>query len=148
MICIIALVIFSILAIFSASHRPLAKEAFECVFLRMTLRKCRTGLDTRLKSKVVGKIMQKSPKIAKVVYKNFEIFSWILVLVMIGSLMYSAYGVYNYVSYGNCNGPGSNNFCIYDAAGELKSGLFTECNGQKEEILYSVDKSSKVQNEP
>ena len=31
MICLIALIIFGVLAIFSASYRPLAKEAFDCV---------------------------------------------------------------------------------------------------------------------
>jgi len=138
MICILALIVFCVLAVFSASYRPLAKEAFECVFLRMTFRKCRTGLDTRVKSKIVGRIMNKSPGTAKLVYKNFEIFSWIMVILMIVSLAYSMYGLYNFAAYGNCNGPESTGFCIYDAADELTSDLLQECDEQ-EEILYSVD---------
>ncbi len=141
MICILALIVFSILAIFSASHRPLAKEAFECVFLRLTLRKCRTGLDTRVKSSIVGRIMKKSPSIARFIYKRFEIFSWLLVLLMIGSAAYSAYGLYNYTIHGNCNGPDSTAFCVYDTAGEIKSNLFIKCDEEteKKEVLYSID---------
>jgi len=137
MICIIALAVFSVLAIFSMRYRPLAKEAFECVFLRMTFRKCTTGLDTRLKSTIVGRVMKKSPRAAKITYNYFELFSWLLVLLMIGSLFYSAYGLYNYAVHGNCNGEQATSFCIYDAAGEIQSSLFSKCepiekNSEKE----------------
>lgn len=132
MICIIALVVFGILAIFSASHRPLAKEAFECVFLRLTLRKCRTGLDVRLKSQIVGSIMSKSPFTAKIVYKHFEIFSWALVILTVASLGYTIYGGYNYYLYGNCYGPeDTGGFCIYNALeGEQLTTLQTETEGE------------------
>jgi protein-disulfide isomerase len=134
MICILALIVFGILAIFSASHRPLAKEAFECVFLRLTFRKCRTGLDTKVKSSIVGRIMRKSPFAAKITYKYFEVFSWALVILMVVSLAYSAYGGYNYYLYGNCYGPEENNgFCIYNALeGETFTELQTKVAGEIE----------------
>jgi hypothetical protein len=37
MICLIALVVFGIMSIFSVGFRPLAKESFNCVFRRLTL---------------------------------------------------------------------------------------------------------------
>lgn len=141
MICILALIIFGALAIFSASHRPLAKEAFECVFLRLTLRKCRTGLDTRIKSTIVGKIMNKSPKTARITYKYFEVFSWALVILMVVSLAYSAYGGYNYYRYGNCYGPEENGgFCIYNALeGEQFTELQTKVTGELEKPTADND---------
>ncbi|MBD3361895.1 thioredoxin domain-containing protein [Candidatus Woesearchaeota archaeon] len=132
MICILALIVFSILAIFSASHRPLAKEAFECVFLRVTFRKCKTGLDTRVKSSIIGRIMKKSPSVARFVYKHFEIFSWTLVILLVISLGYSVYGGYNYYLYGNCYGPEENSgFCIYNAlGGEEFTELHSKTSGE------------------
>ena len=49
MACLIALIIFGIMGIFSASHRALAKEAFICVFKRVTFRPCDTGFKEKIK---------------------------------------------------------------------------------------------------
>lgn len=54
MLCLAALVVFSILGIFSASYRPLAREAFNCVFRKMTLRSCNTGFDQKIKTKLTS----------------------------------------------------------------------------------------------
>ena len=105
MICLLSLIVFGVLAIFSAGYRPLAKEAFDCVFRRVTLRKCQSGLDVRFKSKIVGKLMNKSPKLARGVHKNFEIISWFFVIIFFVSLAFSANAVYNIVVYDNCYGP-------------------------------------------
>jgi heme/copper-type cytochrome/quinol oxidase subunit 2 len=105
MICIIALVVFGVLSIFSVSHRSLAKEAFDCVFRRVTFRPCTSGLDKRLKSNITGKLMKRSPKVAGQVYKHFELISWFFTILMIVSLIVSARGVYFLARYGNCNGP-------------------------------------------
>ena len=118
MICIIALVVFGILGIFSATHRKVAFEAFNCVFRKTTFRKCNSDLDVRLKSQIVAKIMNKSPKTASFVYKHFEIFSWTLTILMIVSLGYTIVGGYNFYLYGNCNGPNQEGFCIFDPLGE------------------------------
>jgi len=52
MICVVALIVFGILGIFSAKYRVIAKEAFDCVFRKITLRKCDSRLDSRLKSEI------------------------------------------------------------------------------------------------
>ncbi|UCD07389.1 MAG: thioredoxin domain-containing protein [Candidatus Aenigmatarchaeota archaeon] len=114
MICIIALVVFGILGIFSAKYRTIAKEAFDCVFRRLTLRKCTTGLDKRLKSQITGKFMRKRPKLGKFLYRHFEAISWAFTIVLIVSLGYSIYSVGNLFIYGNCNGPIPDAFCVFD----------------------------------
>jgi len=124
MICIIALVVFAVLGIFSVSYRPLAKEAFDCVFRKVTFRKCKTDLDKRLKSQLTGKLMTKSPKLASFTYKHFVVLSWVLTLLFILSTIYTGIGIYNYAKYGDCNGPHSDQFCIFNPTGseELSCG--------------------------
>ena len=117
MICLIALVVFGILAIFSATHRPLFKEALECVFLRVRFKPCKSNLDQRIKSSLTGRIMTKSPKLAGFAYKYFEVISWIFTILMIASLIYSGIAVYNIALHGNCNGPDSDIFCPITGTG-------------------------------
>ncbi|MCK4670319.1 MAG: DsbA family protein [Nanoarchaeota archaeon] len=139
MICIIAFVVFAVMAIFSANYRPLAAEAFDCVFRKMTFRKCKTRLDERIKSKITGKLMGHTPKGAAFVFKRFEILSWIFVIVTIVSLAYSGYSTYNYIQYGNCYGPEvTGGFCIYNA---LEGEKFTELQKkiEGETILPDAD---------
>jgi protein-disulfide isomerase len=136
MICFIALFVFGILGIFSATHRKLALEALDCVFRRVTLRKCESRLDKRIKSRITGKLMSKSPKVAGFVFKHFELISWFFTVILILSVVYTGYGFYNYVNYGNCNGPENNGgFCIFDPAGTHSqySGIKT---GYEDEIIY------------
>jgi len=127
MICIIALVVFGILGIFSASYRVIAKEAFDCVFKRLTLRKCTTGLDKRLKAQITGKLMKSLPKFGAFVYKYFEIISWFFTILLLTSLFLSGQAVYRYAVYGNCNGPNSNEFCIFDPLGSSSNTDSTLC---------------------
>ncbi|MGB9576986.1 MAG: DsbA family protein [Candidatus Norongarragalinales archaeon] len=124
MICIIALIVFGMLAIFSAKYRPLAAEAFDCVFRRLTLRKCESKLDERIKATLVAKTIPHSPRLARALNKYFEVFSWILVIVTFTSLFFAAQGVYNFVVYGNCNGP-EGGFCVFNplANGTASSSL-------------------------
>ncbi|HII38668.1 TPA: thioredoxin domain-containing protein [Candidatus Micrarchaeota archaeon] len=117
MICLVALAVFLVLAVFSARYRPLAREAFDCVFRKMTLRPCESGLDERLKSTLVASVFSKSPRAAGALNRNFELFSWILTALMIASFAYSAFSAYNWVVYGDCNGPGSDGFCPFNAIG-------------------------------
>jgi protein-disulfide isomerase len=120
MICFIALFVFGILAIFSATYRPIAKEAFDCVFRRITFRKCETGLNTKLKSQITGSFMRISPGFSRFVYRYFEVISWFFTILLIASLVYSAIGMYNYAIYGNCSGP-QGGFCIFDPVGSLEA---------------------------
>ena len=113
-ICFIALPVLAILGIFSASYRKLAWEAFECVFRMATFRKCKSNFDQRVKAKIVGKLMKRTPKLAGFIFKKFAILSWIFVILFVLSFVGSGYGLYNYYVYGNCNGPDSSAFCIFD----------------------------------
>lgn len=116
MICLIALIVFGILAIFSVSYRPLAKEAFDCVFRRFTFRKCSSGLDSRLKSKIVGKVMNKNLFLGRHLYRYFEVLSWIFVILFFASLVFSADAIYNLAVYDNCNGPNADpEECVFDS---------------------------------
>jgi thiol-disulfide isomerase/thioredoxin len=103
MICIIALVVFAFMGLFSARYRPFAKEAFHCVFLRATLRPCHTGFDQRMKAKITGKLFKRSPRTAGFVHRHFEAISWFFTAIMFISLGYTAYGLYNLVVFGTCD---------------------------------------------
>ncbi len=115
MICIIALIVFSILGIFSVKYRKLALTAFDCVFRRVTLRPCQSGMDRKLKNKLVGLMSRKNVKLARFVVKRFELISWMFTILLILSIFFSARGIYFYVVYGNCNGEDSDGFCVFDA---------------------------------
>jgi len=130
-ICIIALVVFSVLGIWSARYRNLAKEAFDCTFRMITLRPCVTKLDERIKSKVTAKLIR-FPTIAKAFYKNFKIFSWIFVIAFFASMAYSVYGIYNLYFYGSCQ-PGGG--CVLtQGSGQILSII--SCNEAK--IVYGI----------
>ena len=121
MICVLALIVFSILALFSARYRPLAREAFDCVFRKVTLRKCETGLDTRIKAQLTSTFLRVSPKMGRAVYKHFELISWLFTILFVVSVAGVAWGGYNYWMYGNCNGPNADGFCVFDPTGAKTS---------------------------
>ncbi|MDO8626975.1 MAG: thioredoxin domain-containing protein, partial [Candidatus Diapherotrites archaeon] len=111
-ICIIAFAIFAILGIFSAKYRELAKESFGCVFSTITLRPCTTGFDNKLKTRISVSFAKFNPAIGGFLYKNFKTLSLVFTILMIASLGYSIYSVYNLVAFGNCNGP-QGGFCAF-----------------------------------
>lgn len=135
MICIIALVVFALLGIFSATHRALAKEAFDCVFKRVTFRKCTTGFDVKMKSQITGFLLTKSPKIATFVYKYFEILSWLFIILSIVSIILVAQTTYNIIAYGTCDpeDPGSCILTNYPTKEECLQDNCTECTGETNE---------------
>ncbi|MGC8885253.1 MAG: thioredoxin family protein [Candidatus Nanoarchaeia archaeon] len=102
MLCIVAMIVFGILGIFSAKYRKTAKEAFSCVFRNAMLRPCTSGFDQELKAKIVSKLM-KFPRLAKFTYKYFSIFSWIFVITFFLSLGYTGYSIYNLAVHGTCD---------------------------------------------
>lgn len=116
-LCIIALPVFALLGLFSVKYRKLTKESLECLFRTATFRKCSSGLDDRIKSRISGTLLKFSPRTARVFYKNYKIISLLLLILFVWSIYASAVGVYNYVEYGNCNGPDSDSFCILDPTG-------------------------------
>jgi hypothetical protein len=102
-VCIAAFITFSILGLFSAKYRPLAKEAFGCVFKMVTFKPCDTKLNQRIKSKVTSKALKKNPKLGKFVFKHFNKISLIFVIIFFLSLSYSALAVYNLTVHGTCD---------------------------------------------
>jgi protein-disulfide isomerase len=117
-LCLLALPVLAILGIFSVKYRRLTLDALECLFKTITLRKCKSGLDDRIKADLTGKVLKFSPKTAGLLYKHYKIISWIILILFLWSFYASSVGVYNYVNYGNCNGPESTGFCVFDPTGE------------------------------
>lgn len=151
MICIVAMIIAGILSIFSASYREIAKDAFNCVFKNLTLRKCDSGADQRLKTAITAKMMKFSPKTAGFTFKYFNIISWIFVILLFASVVYSAYGFYNFIQYGNCNGPEANpnSFCIFDPFqnGQKTSTEFS-CTGNQEHSINNIKPLNITKDDP
>lgn len=130
MFCIAAFFVLAIMGIFSATHRQLAKEALDCVFRRVTLRPCDTGFDTKVKSKILGSLINRSPKVAKFVSKRFELLAWTFMIVFTLASIFTLRGLYNYWMWGSCNGLNQSGFCVFDPTGESNktSGISGECN--------------------
>ncbi len=152
MICIIALVVFAILGVFSASHRQLAKEAFDCVFRRVTFRPCVSGLDQRLKAQIVSKSLGVSPAIGQFVHRHFELMSWLLTLSMFVSMFFAAQGLYNWAVYGSCDPQDPQN-CFYNsiasAGRQVVPGCAIPANGSvKVDYFYSETCPYCKQQEP
>ena len=116
--CIVALIVFGIMGIFSASQRALAKEALTCVFKRVTFRACNTGFAEKVKGKLLAKVLKRSTFMAKILNKYYEVFSWIFFVLMVGSTFWVFLGVYNFYVYGSCNGLNAGGFCAFDPNGE------------------------------
>lgn len=117
MFCIVAFIILSLLGIFSATHRELAKESFDCVFRRVTFRPCTTGFKEKMQAKLIGKLINKSERLAKFVNKYFELISWVFFMAMLVSTFWSVKGIYNFYRFGSCNGLNETGFCVFDPAG-------------------------------
>jgi len=132
LICLLGLLVLAVLALFSARYRPLAGEAFDCVFRRITLRKCTTGLDQRLKAMVTGRLAASHPGAARFLHRHLEALAWIFVALLVASSANLAYSFYNFYRYGNCNGPTGTGFCVFDPSGKRSrySGIVTGHHGE------------------
>ena len=130
-LCFIALPILLILGIFSVKYRILAKDALECLGRTVTFKKCKSQLDERIKANLTGKIIKKSAKLGLFFYGNFQLISIIFIVLLIASLFFSATGLFNYIKYGNCNGPNNDGtFCIYSDI--LGTQNITSCDNPSE----------------
>lgn len=125
MICLLSLLVFSILGIFSASHRALAAEAFDCVTRRVKREPCETDLEDRVKASVVGKTLDHSPRAARVLSRYFELFSWLLLVALLLTGAYSAFSLFNYAVYGNCAGPAAQGGCSLESGSSLLNSTLT-----------------------
>lgn len=108
--------VFAALGIFSAKYRSYAGEAFSCVFNRITLRPCESGFDQKMKMKAVTKAFKFSPRFGKIVYKRFELISWMFTILLIVSLGYSMYSVYSLAVYGTCDMANPDSCVLTDTA--------------------------------
>ncbi|MDP2708927.1 MAG: hypothetical protein Q8O93_02655, partial [bacterium] len=150
MFCILALIIFSILGIFSATHRVLARQALDCVFRRVTFRPCNTDFKEKIKNKILAKLLDRSDLAAKIFNKHFELLSWIFFILMITSTFWMVKGGYNFYLYGSCNGLNQSGFCAFDPSGENNKvtqlntvGVCSaETQSEKDLTLSNVDLSS------
>ncbi len=114
-VCFIALFVFAVMGIFGVRYWKLAIEAFDCVFRRVTFRPCTSKLDERIKAKLVSKALSgRMPALARLINMYFEAISWAFVIITAASLFFAVWGTYNYAAYGNCNGPHSNEFCVFN----------------------------------
>ena len=129
MFCIVAFIVLSILGIFSATNRQLARESLDCVFRRVTLRPCTTGFDEKIKAKILGSVINRSEGLARFLNKNFELLSWIFFVLLLGSSIWSVRGLYLFYVSGSCNGLNQSAFCVFDPTGANNqvSGLDGAC---------------------
>jgi len=131
-LCLIALPVFLFLSIFSAKYRPLARRALDCVARKATLRPCETGLYEELKAAALAGIMKLHAPSAAFVNRHFEAFSFAFAILLLASFLITAQGLYNFVLYGNCNGP-EGGFCIYNG---LQNKAFLKAPGSLDGITY------------
>lgn len=137
-LCLLALPVFAILSIFSIKYRQLTLDALDCLFRAVTLRKCTSGLDDRIKSDITGRMLNLSPIVAGFFYKHYRIISWIIFIILLWSVYTSSVGVYNYINYGNCNGPSSSGFCVFDPTGDNSKMSEVDITVKPDEIIYPV----------
>jgi len=103
MICLVALVTLCVLGLFSAKYRSYTREAFDCVFRRLTLRKCNTAFDKKVKARVSAKVMKRNKALGGLVFKHFEAIGWVFTILLVVSLAYSSLSLYNLAVYGTCD---------------------------------------------
>ena len=118
MFCILSFVILSILGIFSASNRVLAREALSCVGRRVTFRPCDTGFDEKIKAKILGKTINYSEKLTRFLNKYFEALAWIFFAIMMAASIFFFRGLYLFYTTGSCNGLNQTAFCAFDPSGK------------------------------
>ncbi len=111
-VCIIAFIVFAFLGIFSIKYRELAREAFACVLNTVTLRPCTTGFDNKLKTRLSISFTRIHPKLGKILFQNFKTISLIFTILLLASLGFTVYSLYNLIAFGNCSGQ-TNSFCVF-----------------------------------
>lgn len=103
MFCIAAFIVFAILAIFSASFRPLAAKAWHCVLRRLTFRPCDISFSEEMKGKLVGKLVFTHPRLARFLNRWIDWLSFLFVVLSVWSLLYVANAGLNLWVYDTCD---------------------------------------------
>jgi protein-disulfide isomerase len=118
MFCVISAIVLSILGVFSASNRVLAKEALDCVFRRVTLRPCNTGFDQKMKARILGFVITRSENTARFLNQYFEVLAWGFFVLLLTSGIFALRGFYLFYTTGSCNGLNSTALCVFDPTGK------------------------------
>lgn len=103
MFCIAAFIVLAVISIFSASHRKLAKKAWNCTLRRVTFRPCDTSFKEDAKNKILSQVANRTPKLVKTADIGIEIASFILVILTIWSLATALESGLNLFVWGTCN---------------------------------------------
>ncbi|MFA5954102.1 MAG: hypothetical protein WC817_01015 [Patescibacteria group bacterium] len=103
MFCIAAFIVFLILGIFSAYYRGLAKKAWYCVGRRLTFRPCDIHFDEEIKGIIAGKLVRRSPLLARFFLRWSNWLALVFVGLSIWSLIYVAVSGLNLFVYDTCN---------------------------------------------
>lgn len=129
MLCIASFIVLLVLSVFSARFRPYVREAYDCVFRRITFRACNTGFDVKVRSTITVALSKRSEGLAKLFNRYFELVSWIFVVSFLVSLGWTIRGGYLFWTTGSCNGLNQGGFCVLDPSGENNavSGTGLEC---------------------
>lgn len=117
MFCIVSFIVLSVLGIFSASNRSLAREALDCVLRRVTFRPCTTGFDEKMKAKILGVVIMRSETLARLLNKYFEALAWAFFALLMASSVTFVRSLYLYYVTGSCNGLNQAAFCVFDPSG-------------------------------
>lgn len=143
-LCWIALPVFVFLGLFSVKYRRLAKESFECLWRTAIFRPCKSSLDERLRTDITGKLIKRTPRVARFFYHKYKLIAFIFLILMLASTYFTGAGIYNYIRYGNCNGQDSSAFCIINAArGEQTPPHITTVNKTAAECFNQTDPFKK-----
>ena len=140
-LCFVGVAVFGILGIFSAKYRAYFMESVRCFARMATLRPCDTDFDNRMKSKIAGKLMKRNEKVASFAFNNFRALSWIFMLLFIISVALTANGLYNVWAYGNCNGPNSSAFCIFNPGYQPVTALANPGYGSRNPFVGNANAS-------
>lgn len=132
-ICVAALVVFAFMGVFSARYRYWAKEAFDCVGRRVTLRPCKTEFNQKVRAKITSKLLKKSQKAARFTHKHFEAISWVFTIILFVSLILTTGGLYNLFTYGTCD-PAQPDSCIFTVQEGVCAPACMPCNCGPHEI--------------
>lgn len=131
--CAVAFIVLGILSIFSVKYRAFAKEAFDCVFRRVTFRSCQTAFGEKMKAIVSSWFLKRSEKIGGFVFRRFEILNWIFVILFFTSAVFAGRSIYLYAKYGSCT-PEQPQNCVINQlapAGSTSSALTPDCLNYK-----------------
>ena len=117
MLCLLSFLVFGFLGIFFSSYRELARKSLDCFTQRVKTGECDADFETRLKSTIIGKAMDKDRRLAAFLNSYMDYVTWSLVAVFLVAGLFVAVSVYNFLVYGSCS-PASDAGCALSEASD------------------------------